>query len=183
MTWLTELLDRFTQAFQWFFILQPWEQALRVRAGKKIRKYEGGIHFKVPYIDFIFKQNTRFRVSAVPAQNVDTLDGNAMTISGSLGYRVVDLTPLYILLHTADETLGQKVQRCVCEYIEARNREDITPTDMMECVTEKLKFGQYGLEDVEFIVTDMVQVKTLRLIMGDLDKYTEFALQTNEADE
>ncbi len=183
MSWLTDLLDRFTQAFRWFWILQPWEQGLRVRAGKNIVKFEGGIHYKVPYIDHIFKQNTRSRISAVPAQNVDTLDGKAMTISGSLAYRVVDVTPLYTLLHTADETLGQKVQRRVCEYIEVRNRADITPTDMMTRVTAALDFEQYGLVEVEFIVTDMVQVKTLRLIMGDLDKYTEFALQTNEADE
>jgi len=183
MNWFTELLENFGELFRWFFVLQPWEQALRVRAGKWVTRFEGGMHFKIPVVDAIFKQNTRFRTSAVPAQNVDTLDGKPITVSGSLSFRVADVAPLYQRLHTAEETLGQLTQKAVCEYIEARNKEDITGSDMCKVVTEMLDFEKFGLEDVEFIVTDMVSVKTLRLIMGDLDKYNDFALQTSEKDE
>ena len=67
---LQDVLTRFSELLKWRFVLQPREQALRVRAGRCITKFEGGIHFKVPCFGAIFKQNCRLHISDVLQQTM-----------------------------------------------------------------------------------------------------------------
>ena len=183
MAWLQNLMTHFGEAFRWFYILQPWEQALRVRCGKHIRLHEGGLHFKVPYIDYIFKQNTRLRISDVPAQTITTLDAQTITLSGALQYRVADITPLFMKLHMAENTIAQECQAILTEYIAWNEFAKCSPKDVMSHVQESVDFAQYGLADVRFILKDFAVVKTYRFITGDLDTWTDHALQTDEAED
>ena len=119
-----DVLTRFSEAFKWWFVLQPWEQALRVRAGRYIRKFEGGIHFRIPYLDAIFKQNCRLRISDIPQQTITNLSEETLTIAGALRYRVADVTPLFMKLHMAENTLAQTVQSHVADYIATHHGDD-----------------------------------------------------------
>lgn len=183
MTWLNSLLTNFAEAFKWFYILQPWEQALRVRCGKNIRLHAGGLHFKVPYIDFIFKQNTRLRISDVPAQTVTTLDARTITLSGALQYRVADITPLFMKLHMAESTIAQECQAVLTEYIGWNDFAQCSPKDVMQHVQGNVDLEKYGLADVRFILKDWAVVKTYRFITGDMDTWSDHALQTDEAED
>lgn len=183
MEWLQSFMSRFAEAFRWLWILQPWEQALRVRGGKKIVKFHGGLHFKIPYLDYIFSQNCRMRLSEVPSQTVTTLDGKSITLSGALAYRVDDVEPLYTKLHMAEETLSRKTQGIISSYIAWHHFSDCSPKHVMEYVDEHLQLGGYGLADVEFILKDFAVVKTYRFITGDVESYMSNSLQTDEADE
>ncbi len=182
MEWLETFVNRFTEAFRWFWMLQPWEQALRVRGGKKIVKFNGGIHFKIPYIDKIFKQNCRLRLSDVPVQTVTTLDNKTITLAGSLSYRVKDVEPLYTKLHTAEDTIARKVQGIISRYIAWHHFVDCSPEKVIEHVDSKMSFEQYGLADVEFILKDFAIVKTYRFITGEINSWSAHSLQTDEAD-
>lgn len=183
MEWLQTLVNRFTEAFKWFWILQPWEQALRVRAGKKIVKYKGGFHFKIPYLDYIFKQNCRMRLSSVPSQTITTRHGKTVTVSGALAYRVEDVYPLYQQLHMAEDTLSRKAQGIVSRYL-GELKDICTAEELTAHVNDELSFEKYGLADVEFLLKDFAIVKTYRFITGDMDStWMANTLQTDEADE
>lgn len=183
MEWLQTIFDRFTEAFRWLWILQPWEQALRVRCGKKIVKFHGGIHFKIPYLDYVFKQNCRLRLSGIPSQTVTTLDDKTITLSGALAYRVEDVTPLYQKLHMAEDTITRKTQGVISRYIAWHHFKDCSPQKVTEHVDETLEIGQFGLADVEFILKDFAVVKTYRFITGDIESYEAATLRTDEADD
>ena len=183
MEWLQGLIDRFSQAFKWLYILQPWEQALRVRAGKWTVKHKGGVHFRIPYLDYIFKQNTRLRLSEVPSMTVTTLDGKTITLSGALSYRVEDVEPLYMKLHMAENTIARQTQGIISRYIAWHHFVDCSPTKLMGHVDNELNLGRYGLADVDFILKDFAVVKTYRFITGDVDSWNDHALQTDEATE
>jgi len=184
MDWLTSFINRFTEAFRWFYILQPWEQALRVRMGRKVVKHEGGVHVKVPYIDYIFKQNTRLRLTPVPAQTVTTLDDKTITLSGALAYRVRDVTPLYMKLHMAEGTIARRTQGIISRYIAWHEFKDCSPAMVMRHVDDTLDIAKYGLTEIEFILKDFAVVRTYRLITGEIAEDTELnSLQTDEADD
>jgi len=179
MGWLQNLLSQFTELFKWFYILQPWEQALRVRAGKYIKLHKGGIHFKIPYIDFVFKQNTRLRISEISAQTVTTKDDKTITLSGSLSYRVNDITPLYKKLHSAEVTLARHTQGIISNYIAWHDFNECSPKILVEYTNSKLNLTQYGLADAAFLLKDFAVVKTYRFITGDMHTWTEHPLETN----
>ncbi len=182
MEWLQTIFNRFTEAFKWFWILQPWEQALRVRGGKTVKKFNGGVHFKIPYYDFIFSQNCRLRIADVPSQEITTLDGKTITISGALKYRVEDVTPLYMKLHTANDTIGITVQGILTEKIAWSDYKDCEPDKIMQHVNETMAFDEWGLADYKFILTHFAVVKTYRFITGDLKQFYDNALRTDGAD-
>ena len=183
MEWLQTFMTRFAEAFRWLWILQPWEQALRVRRGKTIVKFHGGLHFKIPYFDYIFKQNCRWRLSEVPSQTVTTLDGKSITLSGAVGYRVNDVTPLYMKLHMAEETIARKTQGIISSYIAWHHFPDCSPEKVMQHVDNTLSLGEFGLVEVDYILKDFAVVKTYRFITGEVDGYMSNTLQTDKADD
>lgn len=185
MAWLQDFLTRFAEAFKWWFILQPWEQALRVRAGRHIKKFEGGIHFKVPYLDAIFKQNCRLRISDVPQQTITNASNETLTVAGALQYKVDDVTPLYMRLHMAEETLAYTVQSLVADYIAVHKGNDCDPHTVQNAINEIIidTFAVYGLAEIKFLLTDYARVRTYRVIMGDMAKWNGGELRTDVEDE
>ena len=185
MSWLQTIFERFTELFKWWFVLQPWEQALRVRAGRWITKFEGGVHFRIPYLDAIFKQNVRLRISDVPQQTITNMSDETFTIAGALRYRVEDVTPLYNNLHMAEETLAYSVQSLVADYVAGATGEDCSPNDIQTVINLEIRgrFQDYGLADVKFLLTDYARVRTYRLIMGDMEKWNNHSLRTDAEDE
>jgi hypothetical protein len=182
VAWLQEFLSRFSEAFRWWFILQPWEQALRVRAGRWITKFEGGVHFRIPYLDAIFKQNCRMRVADCGAQTLTTKDNHTITLTGQLRYRVADVTPLYMKLHMAEGTLVSMTQEAVAEFVTARTREECKPPMIVKWVNDKIDFTEFGLADPHYTLPDYAVVKTLRLINDGFYTYSGNPLQTDRAE-
>jgi len=184
MEWLQQVLTRFSEAFIWWFVLQPWEQALRVRAGRHIKKFEGGIHFKVPYLDAIFRQNCRLRLSDIPQQTITNASNETLTIAGALQYRVSDVEPLYTKLHMAENTLAQTTQSLVADYIATHKGDECDPHTVQEFINEQVAdFAKYGLEEIRYLLTDYARVRTYRIIMGDMARWNEHSLQTDSEDE
>lgn len=185
MVWLQTILERFAEAFKWWFVLQPWEQALRVRAGRWITKFEGGVHFRIPYLDYIFRQNCRLRITDIPQQTITNLSDETFTIAGALRYRVEDVTPLYTHLHMAENTLAQTVQSRVADYVASACGEECAPHTIQAVVNEEIRdrFEKYGLAEVKYLLTDYARVRTYRIIMGDMSRWQPNELQTDAADE
>lgn len=179
MEWLQSFISHFTGAFKWLYVLQPWEQALRVRAGRYITMHDGGIHFKIPYLDYIFKQNTRLRLSEVGVQTVTTLDQKTITLSGALSYRVRDITPLYQKLHQPEDTISRQVQAIISTFIATHKSEDCGPQALMDHVKDNLDVEQYGLADTKFILKDFASVKTYRFVTGNLENWAAHTLETD----
>ena len=168
---IKELFIQFGRLFKWWFILAPWEQGVRVRLGKHTRIFGAGIHLLVPYIDIIYKQSTRQRVTRTEMQTLTTRDGKVITLAGQMGYSIKHIGLLYQTLHHAEDTLLALAQQSVAEYVEANLFEAITPSGIKDYVVAKADFEQYGLGDVSFSITCFVVVRTYRLIM---DKRAEW---------
>lgn len=180
MEWLQTLANNFVELFKWMFILQPWEQALHIRLGKKVRLCKGGWYFRYPYIDSVWKQNTRIRFSDMPAQTVTTTDGHTITLAGAVKFRIFSIRPLYLKLHHAEQTITITVQGIVADYVTSHTIDQTSPRQIKEHVNRIVDLENWGLTDTEFELTDYAVVRTYRIIMGDLYKYTEDTLKLTE---
>lgn len=186
MEWLKDLFDRFAELFRWFFILQPWEQGLRVRCGKWVKKFNGGLHFKLPYLDYVFMQNCRLRITDVPNQSVTTKDDKTITFAGALRYRVQNVEPLYMKIHMGEDTISTYVQGIITDKIATSRYEDCEPEKLMEYVDNEMheQLEEWGLADCAFILTDFAKVKTYRFITGDMGvDWRDNKLVTDEAED
>lgn len=185
---LQQLLSAILNMFKWWITVAPWEQAIRVRAGKHTCLLHAGIHLRIPILDRIYVQTIRRRFSAVPTQTLTMQDGKTVTVAGSLGYTIVDLERLYATLHHAEATLEAEVQGIVSDFIISTGYGDFTPAALQQYVDEHMDFERYGIGAAEFIITTFVCVKTYRLLQGEPRDYTTGAtlntIDTNDkADE
>ena len=179
MNWLGQLFNKLGQMFNWVFVVVPWEQAIRVRMGKKITILNPGVHFQAPFIDRVYVQNIRERVAATTAQSLTTRDGITITLLAALRFEISDIKPLYTRLHQASETICQIVEGFFSEYIITHDAKDCTPEKVLSFVKEEVDISKYGLNLVDLFLTDFVKVRTYRLIQGGLDRYTRADIYTD----
>ena len=150
---IRELLHQFGKLFLWFFVVAPWEQALRVRAGKYVRLLRAGIHLRLPFVDRVYLQSVRRRITMIPSQTLTTKCRKAITISGALGYEIVNLQKLYDTLHDAEDTICHEVMGLIAGFVIARRIEDCSAADLQAHVKSSLHLDQYGLGKQEFFLT------------------------------
>jgi len=164
MNQIKDFFEYIFNAFKIWVIVQPWQNALIVRNGGKIKEVSGGIYFKLPYFDSVFVQENRLRVVIFPVQTTTTKDGQTITLSTSLGYSVRSMRKLYETLFHPETTLGNMSMSFVAEYIYKNRLEDISPVEMEKVVLDKLNEKDFGLNFEYFKVTNFAVVKTFRLI-------------------
>lgn len=169
---IQSILRAFLPAFSWFVIVAPWEQAVRVRLGKHVQLLGAGVALKIPVVDRVFRQSTRERRSVIRPQVVTTTDGQAITVSGALGYRVDDLLKLYDTLEAPEDTLEAMVSGSVADFISARTKDECEPKALEEYVSERLELERYGLGGGSFHVVNLVAVKTYRFITGEIPSWS-----------
>lgn len=181
MNFLYQLLEFLKKFFDFLFVVEPWEQAVRVRAGKHLRLFGAGIHPKLPFFDRVYGQNVRRRVLALGVQTTTTRDGQCVTINGSLGYRITDVLKLHQTLHDAEGSVLQEVSGKVQRYIAEHDAVDCTPEKIMRAVAEVLPLEHYGLGDCDFFLSGYIaNIPAVRLIQETMGgHFGGRALDTN----
>lgn len=165
---LRELLQQIGNLFRWFIIVAPWEQAIRVRAGKHQRLLSAGLYLRIPFLDRIYLQSTRRRISTIAPQTITNLSGKTITLSCCVGYAIEDLMKLYEKLHDAADTIDAEVGAIVAGFVVTNEDDDCTPQILEAYVRDRLTLEEYGLRDPEFYVINWADVKTVRLLTGEL---------------
>lgn len=179
---MNQIKDFFEYAFNVFkiwVIIQPWEQGLIVRNGKGIRKVDGGIYFKIPYIDSVYVQETRTRMVQACIQTLTTKDGKTITLNSAFGYKIKDLEMLYSSLYHPEGTLTNMAMGYVSDFIWTHDAKDITPFGIEKSVLDKLKSVDYGITFEYFKITNFASVRTYRLIQ-DGQSWVDNSLRLDE---
>lgn len=169
MNIIQNILDFLKTLLQWWFIVEPWEQAVRVRFGKNVRLFEKGTHVRIPFFDAIYVQNTRRRLMSIGSQTLTTTDRKLVTVHSTLGFTIVDVLRLYETLHDAEGTILQHVTTILAQDIATHALSECAPADVMERCRNKLCLEKYGLGNLELAITSYVSdIRTLRVINDSL---------------
>ena len=161
-------------------IVQPWEEGIRVRRGKTIKRLKGGIYFRIPYIDSVYIQEVRLRISTLPVQTLSTKDLKTITLGGAIGYKIVDVEKLYDTLYLPEATVDNLVMSEVSSYIFNKNCEDINPKKLEEGVLNNLDIEENGIKIEYFKLNNFAVTKTLRLIQDRTWSNTSFKLNVKK---
>lgn len=161
-----------SEMLAWFVVVAPWEQAIRVRLGKHTTKLHAGIYLRIPFVDRVFKQSIRRRLSIIRAQTLTTADGKVITCAGALGFAIGDLEKLYDTLESPNDTLENEVAAIISRFIGGAPLKDCTSPKLEEYVRENLDLTRYGLIGQEFYTTSFATAKTYRFVTGDMSVWS-----------
>ena len=160
--------------FQWWVVITPWEQGVRVRMGRYETLLTAGLHLKLPIVDKVYKQPIRLRSQFINGQTVTSADGKTIAISGAFQFEITDLLMLYRTLHNAHDVIEQRVQSIVALYCEDAAAAAITPERLSGEVKDALDLTPFGIRSRGYAVTDIAIVRPLRIVTGELGRYTSY---------
>lgn len=167
-----QLINFLKAILNWWFVVEPWEQAVRTRFGKHLRMFGPGVHIRIPFFDRIYGQNIRRRVMNMGIQTTTTLDGKCITVNGSLGYRITDVLKLHQTLHDAEGSILQEVCGKVNRYIAVHPAVECTPEKIMAAIGEALPLEKYGVGECDFFLSGYVSdIPAIRLIQEGMGGY------------
>jgi hypothetical protein len=165
MSTLLEFIQRFLDAFIWWSIIQPWEQGIRVRLGKKRIRLEPGIHFKIPYADHVYIQTARRRYSNFGPLTATSKDNHTITLAGAVGFSISDLDKLYDKLQSPEDALHAISTGTVAGFIATHDLSECSPENIIAKCRPRLGLRRFGLKTEDFLLTTYARVRTYRLIM------------------
>lgn len=166
MSGVLDYLSRLLGGIAFWVVVLPWQQGLRVRAGRHIRLLKRGIYWKLPVLDVVKVESVRRRTSMLPVQTLSTADGVTVTVSAVVGYEIGDLELLFSTLHHAEDTIIQTAQGVIAEEIFRQKRNELHPAQLVEIINGRLAeaFTPYGLIEISMHLTDFAFLRAIRLI-------------------
>jgi len=179
MNQIQEFLQYILQSVKFWVIVQPWQTALIVRFGKRVKKVEKGVYFKIPYFDSVYIQESRLRVTPLSMQTLTTKDLKTITLNGSVGYSIESIEDLYKTLYHPETTIANIVMSEISDFIYSKDLDEITPKELQEKVFDMLNTHQYGLRFEYFKITNFAVVRTYRLIQDQ--SWTDETLRMDES--
>jgi len=159
-----EFLEYLLNVIKIWVIIQPWESALIVRNGKRIKKVTKGIYFKLPYFDSVFVQETRLRVVSMPVQNITTKDGKTVTINSAMGYIISDIDLLYNTLYHPETTISNMTMGVISDILTETESNNISLNKIVEETKKRLALDDYGITLKYFKFINFAMVGTYRII-------------------
>ncbi len=162
---LSAIQQLFGHVIFWIMV-QPWEQAIRVRAGKHVRRLPPGLHLRVPILDEVHKQSVRMRCCLIPTQTLSSADGHTLIVGATLGYAIADVELLYRGLHHAEDTVSQLAASFIAAEVFGLQRDAARPDGIGLAATARLKdtLAPLGFADVSVRITDFAFVRAFRLV-------------------
>lgn len=163
-----DFIEKLRQLLLWWVVVTPWEQAMRVRTipwrRQRVKKLPPGIHLKLPMVDQVYKQSVRLRTVSLPIQTLTTQDDQTLTLSGVFGYSISDLQLLYDTLHHAEDTIRNKAQSSIAQYVQSNPKVSCTPERVALNACRGLDLKKFGLDCGELELVDFAYVRTHRFI-------------------
>src|SRR5690348_2417141 len=127
MNYLNEIFSHLFKLLQWWVVIMPWEKAVRVRFGKKVKILSSGIYLNIPLFDAVYVHTIRSRVLQMPPQTISTKDNKSLIITCSASYLIDDVFKLHNGLNQPEMTITNAILSYVCEKVSHIESSSITP--------------------------------------------------------
>lgn len=182
MNELFETLRECLKGLRLWVTVMPWEQAIRIRLGKRVELLKAGVHLKLPLLDVVYLQSVRMRICPLGRQTISALDGSAITVMGAVGYSISDIELLYTRLHHGEDTITNMVMAAIADRIaHAARARECTPQNICEGV--RLDLSQFGIAELNVRITECVMARPHRLLGESCYYGWGDRLQTNSVHE
>ncbi len=160
----SEILRVVAKALSLWVAVAPWEQCVRVRLGKNIRRLDPGFHFLLPLFDRVVVQPAAARLSNVYAQTLMTKDGDVVSVRSVVKYHLVDLALLCQNVASPEDAVIDEVASQIAALVPTLPTSDLTIR-----LAEEMRpnFSDWGLKVERFSITDLVVVRRAYRLISD----------------
>lgn len=161
----------FTQIIEWvkglrlWFLVYPWQAAIRVRLGNRVKDFGPGVHFKIPWIDRVFIQGTRTCSVLLPLQSLTTTDKKIANVMAVVNYRLIDLRAVYETTYRVSDWIISNAMSAVAGYVSHRTGDETMADGIGTAIRDQLiGASERGIEIEDISIVAFSVCKAYRLI-------------------
>lgn len=92
-----------------FRIVSAWEQGIRLRFGRITALLQPGLHAFWPLVGEIHVEEVMIDVNTTPSQTVEDAEGEPVTFSLALKYRISDLAKMWSSIQDHENTVVNEI--------------------------------------------------------------------------
>jgi regulator of protease activity HflC (stomatin/prohibitin superfamily) len=154
-------------------VILDWEQGVRVRHGNATALltstnglFKTGLHVFWPVLGDIIKQTTNIETPETERQDLITADGELISFSLAVRYKVHDLRAHYLKIHDQDATVLEEVRSAAADVVRQLALAEVRGVEFGEKVLEQVKKQTWGwgLTFISVSPVNMTTAPQLRLI-------------------
>lgn len=172
----TQLLNAVKRVFDGarpWVVIAPWERALRVRAGKRVKVLAEGFHCKLPFVDRVIVVETRSRTNETGRQTITKRESEEVTFSGSVEFFVEDIELMFMSVNRPSDYVRNAARNCMAKAVRSSFSHDIAELGLeaTRLLEEKLECKGLGVNEICF--SEYAVVRTYRFIGDHVANYTD----------
>lgn len=148
-----------------FYVLNEYEQGVRLRLGKYHRTLHKGIHWKVPFIDEIISHHTVWTTINLPPQSLITKDEKNIVVCAVIKFRVTDIKTFLLEVYDTIDAICDMSQSAVKKTIMAKTWDECKSEELDNDISKKARneAKKWGIEIAQITLIDLAQIRSLRL--------------------
>jgi len=146
-------------------IVFQYQKGIRFRFGKYYGTCEPGLHLKIPYVDTIDIINSTETTHTLPVQSLTTKDGKSIIVKGMVKYKIVDIESYFMVVYDSLDALSDISCGIIKTVITEKDWSEAFDNEIDNLISKKIRtqVKRYGIEVIQFTITDISQTKSLRL--------------------
>jgi regulator of protease activity HflC (stomatin/prohibitin superfamily) len=170
-------------AFEWIGLIAQWigafiprwvildstEAAVKYVKGRPKLCQSGQVHFYWPVTTLWQTYPTARQTDRLESQTMETTDGKAFIIAGTITYQVVDLMALLTTTHNAmtntQELAASAVHDVCCEYswaeLQDKQKRGVLKTELKNEAQKQLR--DYGVQVLKLQITSMARARVYKI--------------------
>ena len=171
-------------SFIWSLLLEFWpigvvdknELGVRFRLGKWVSALKPGPCISLPFIDEVYSINVTPQWVDLPAQSVETSDGERLAISGAIEYSIFDAVRVWLCVQDHEDSLTALAMGVITEHVGKRDYEQISTRRLCAAIRRSLvdRAAVWGIHLSDVKLTDLSRHDVHRimgsgLILADSD--------------
>ena len=166
LDWLRDLALDSLRAFQFWAVVDQYEQAVVLRLGRFNRVLDPGIHWLIPlYIDRALHDNVVWRTVSLAEQSLTTSDGRSIQIRAVVTARISNVQKAVLEVEHMDDALKDSCAGEIGRVISETSWEDLwhgKANELLTAVCRKRGF-RWGIEIDRVQLSDIALGKNLRV--------------------
>jgi regulator of protease activity HflC (stomatin/prohibitin superfamily) len=164
---LIEFLLECIGLFQFWIVLDPYEEGVLLRLGKFKRCLGPGFHWRIPfYVDQILFLHTVPQTHSLGDESVITSDGRAVAFHAIVTFRVKDIQKAVLEVADVDHAVRDACAGEVGRVMRESSWTDIIGNDILDKLTAacRKRGWRWGIEIMSVQLAGLALVKNIRLI-------------------
>lgn len=146
------------------FIINQYDAGVLLRRGVFVKTLQGGIYFKIPFLDEVLSHTVVPTTMELPAQSLTTFDKKHVVVKAIIKYKINDIKTFLLEVNDAVDAISDQTQGIIKDIVMNISLNDVSvEIDNTIIIKARREAKKWGIEIDKVTITNIGEIKSIRL--------------------